>query len=295
MYAQIDKNKFASFFLLLGFIAFVVIAALGISYGFTNDLLASLFAGFLAFGFSLISSLVTYFFGASIVLSMTGAVDVSEDPNFKDLNDRVETLAIKAGIPKPRVHVLPEAALNAFATGRNPENSHVAVTQGLLQRMEPLELEAVIAHELAHIKNFDIRLMLIVSVLAGVITTMSDFFLRSFFFIGGDDNRPNPIMIIISIAFAIFAPIIAIIIQLAISRKREFLADATAVEITRHPQGMANALRRLAADDTPVEHATEGNAHMFIDFPLRNAGGFLKGLFSTHPPIDERIAAIESI
>ncbi len=295
MYSQIDKNKTASILLLVFFVFFVVIISFIISYGFTNSTLGSLFVGLLAFLFSLLSSMFTYFFGDSIVLSMTGAIDVSEDPNFKDLNDRVETLAIKAGIPKPRVHIIPDVALNAFATGRNLEHSHIAVTQGLMQMLEPLELEGVIAHELAHIKNFDIRLMLIVSVLAGVITTMSDFFLRSFFYIGGDDDGPNPIFLVISIFFAIFAPIIALIIQLAISRKREFLADATAIEITRHPAGLANALKKLAMDERPVARATEGNAHMFIDFPLRNAGGFLRNLFSTHPPIEERISVLEKI
>lgn len=277
---------------------FTTLIALVISYGFTNDILGSIFLGFVAFLFSFFSSIFTYFFGAGLVLSMTGAVEVSDDPNFRYLNETVETLAIKAGLPKPKVYVIPDQALNAFATGRNPENSHVAVTQGLLQAMDQQELEGVIAHELAHIKNFDIRLMLIVSVLAGVITTVADIALRSFFWGGSRDNDrggSNPIFLIIAIVLAIISPIIAMIIQLAISRKREFLADASGIEITRYPAGLISALKKLQADERPVERATTGNASMFIDFPLKDAGGFLHDLFSTHPPIEDRIAALEKI
>jgi heat shock protein HtpX len=296
MYSQIDKNKWESFLLLLLFILFTVFVSVLLGYGFTNDIFGSIFIGFIAFLFSFFSSLFTYFFGHSVVLSMTGAIDVTEDPNFKNLNDIVETLAIKAGIPKPRVHILPEIALNAYATGRNPKNGHIAITQGMLQTFGQQELEAVIAHELAHIRNFDIRLMLIVSVLAGVLTTISDIFVRSIFFGGRDNDRGgNPIVFIFAIIFAILAPIIATLIKLAVSRKREFLADASAVEITRYPDGMIKALQMLQADTTPMEKATEGNAHMFIDFPLRDAGNFIQKLFSTHPPIEDRIEALRRI
>jgi heat shock protein HtpX len=273
MYSQIDKNKWESFLLLLLFILFTVFVSVLLGYGFTNDIFGSIFIGFIAFLFSFFSSLFTYF-----------------------LNDIVETLAIKAGIPKPRVHILPEMALNAYATGRNPKNSHIAITQGMLQTFGQQELEAVIAHELAHIRNFDIRLMLIVSVLAGVLTTISDIFVRSIFFGGRDNDRGgNPIVFIFAIIFAILAPIIATLIKLAVSRKREFLADASAVEITRYPDGMIKALQMLQADTTPMEKATEGNAHMFIDFPLRDAGNFIQKLFSTHPPIEDRIEALRRI
>lgn len=276
---------------------FATVVSLIIAYGFTNDIYGSIFLGFIAFFFSFISSIFTYFFGDSIVLSMTGAIDISEDPNFRNLIDKVETLSIKAGIPKPKVYVIPDQALNAFATGRDPEHSHVAVTQGLLQAMNDQELEGVLAHELSHIKNFDIRLMLIVSVLAGVITTVADIAFRTMFWGGRDDDRgnSNPIFLIIAIAVAIISPIIATIIQLAISRKREFLADMSGVEITRYPAGLISALKKLQADERPVEKATSGNASMFIDFPLKEAGGFFKSLFSTHPPIEDRIAALEKI
>jgi len=298
MYSQIDKNKNLSCVLLLFFVFVVVGLTLIISYGFTGSGYSSIFFGILAFGISFFSSIFTYFFGDSLVLAMTGAVDVSENPQYKELNDRVETLAIKAGIPKPKVHILPDNALNAFATGRDPKHSHVAITQGLMQRMDSQELEAVIAHELSHIKNYDIRLMLIVSVLAGVLTTMADMFLRGLFYSSGGDRDKGPfnvIMFVIAIIFALLAPIIGLIIQMAISRRREFLADISAVEITRYPEGMISALKKLASDDTPVQKATEGNAHMFIDFPLKDAGSFLHKLFSTHPPIEERIAALQKI
>jgi heat shock protein HtpX len=164
--------------------------------------------------------------------------------------------------------------------------------------MTPEEADAVIAHELGHIRNYDIRLMLIVSVLAGVLTYLADFSLRGMFYSSRDndsDSKGNPILFIVAIVFAILAPIIATLIQLAISRRREFLADMTSVEITRYPQSMISALEKLRSDDRPVAHATEGNAHMFIDFPLKDAGGFLRKLFSTHPPIEERIEALQKL
>lgn len=299
MYSQIDKNKSISCVMLIFFVFIVVAFTFVISYGFTGDGYSGILFGFLAFFLSLFSAIFTYFFGDSLVLSMTGAVEVTDNPDFKELNDRIETLAIKAGIPKPRVYILPDPALNAFATGRDPNHSHIAITQGLLNAMNDQELEGVIAHELSHVKNYDIRLMLIVSVLAGVLTYLADFFLRGMFFGGRGRNRDDGglgvIMLVIAIVFAILAPFIGLIIQFAISRRREFLADISAVEITRYPAGLVSALKKLAADDTPVQKATEGNAHMFIDFPLKDAGSFLHTLFSTHPPIEERIAALEKI
>lgn len=295
MYSQIDRNKNATLLFISLFIGIIVIFAFIISYAVSSDPYTGIFISFMAFIFSLLGSITSYFFGDSIVLAMTHAIDVTDNPDYSDLNDRVETLSIKAGIPKPKVYILPDPALNAFATGRNPEHGHLAITQGLLQAMDSQELEAVIAHELGHIKNYDIRLMLIVSVLAGVLTFIADFFLRSIFYSRDDDDRGNPIFFVIAIVFAFLAPIIGMMVQFAISRKREFLADATSVEITRYPKAMISALQKLKADDRPVQSATEGNAHMFIDFPLKDAGGFLQKLFSTHPPIEERIAAIEKM
>lgn len=296
MYSQIDRNKRLTFFLLFFFIVITVSLTFVISYGWTGDKTSGISLGFVAFFVSLISGLFSYYGGAALVLVMTKAVDVSENPEFKSLNDQVETLSIKAGIPKPKVYVLPDQALNAFATGRDPNHAYVAVTLGLLKAMTPEELDAVIAHELGHIKNYDIRLMLIVSVLAGVLTTLSDFFLRSLFWGGKDKEKDgNAVMMGVAVVFAILAPIIALLVQLAISRRREFLADMTSIEITRYPESMISALRKLQSDNRPVASATSGNAHMFIDFPLKDAGGFISKLFSTHPPIEDRIAAIEKL
>ncbi len=299
MYNQIDKNKRRTLFLLFMFVIVVVSLTYLFSYVWTDgNPYASLMIGIFAFIISLISGLFSYYGGASLVLAMSRAVDVTDNINYRELNDRIETLSIKAGIPKPRIHVLPDQALNAFATGRDPQHAHVALTEGIMRAMEWPELEAVIAHELGHIKNYDIRLMLVVSVLAGVITYLADFFIRGMFFSSRDqeDNKSgNIIVLVVAIAFAILAPIISVVIQMAISRRREFLADMTSVEITRHPKSMINALKMLQKDNRPVESATEGTAHMYIDFPLRNAGGFLRKLFTTHPPIEDRIAALQKL
>ncbi len=297
MYSQIDKNKLLSSALLAFFVVFIVVTITLINYLFTGNWINGMYTGIIAFFASLIGSLFSYFFGDLLVLRMTGAIDVTDNPEFKYLNDRVEIIAIKAGIPKPRVHILPEDALNAYATGRDPKHSHIAITLGLLQKLNTEELDGVIAHEIAHIRNYDIRLMLIVSVLAGVLTYATDAILRGT--LHNNENRRNEganiVMVIIELILVILAPIISLMIQMAISRRREFLADMSAVEITRYPQGLISALKKLAADDTPVIHATEGNAHMFIDFPLKESGSFLRKMFSTHPPIEERIAALERV
>ncbi|BDQ05130.1 MAG: protease HtpX [Candidatus Dojkabacteria bacterium] len=297
MYSQIDKNKRLSFILMVVFIVYIVTSVMLLSYALTQSWSVGIFYGLLSLAISLIGTLSTYYFGDEMVLKMTGAIDVTDNPEFKYLNDRVEIIAIKAGIPKPRVHILPEDALNAYATGRDPKHSHIAITLGLLQKLNTEELDGVIAHEIAHIRNYDIRLMLIVSVLAGVLTYATDAILRGT--LHNNKNRRNEganiVMVIIALLLLILAPIISLMIQMAISRRREFLADMSAVEITRYPQGLISALKKLAADDTPVIHATEGNAHMFIDFPLKESGSFLRKMFSTHPPIEERIATLERV
>lgn len=300
MYNQISANKRKTFFLLFFFVVITVGLTFLISYAWTGSSDSGIALGFIAFIFSLISGLISYFSGASIVLAMNRAIEVTDNPTYKELNDRVETLAIKAGIPKPRVYILPDPALNAFATGRDPKHAHIAFTQGILQAMNWEELEAVAAHELGHVKNYDIRVLLIVSVLAGVLTYIANFFLQSLWFGGGrrrddSDRSSNPIVMLIAVVLAILAPIIATLIQLAVSRRREYLADMTSVEITRYPQSMINALQVLQADDRPVSTATEGTAAMFIDFPLKDAGNFIQKLFSTHPPIEDRIKAIEKV
>ena len=256
--------------------------------------MSSLFFSLFGLSLSVIISLVSYYYGDKFILSSTGAIDVTNHRDYDSLNKIVEILSIKAGIPKPKVYIIPDKALNAFATGRDPNHSHVAITQGLLEKMTEKELEGVIAHELAHIRNFDIRLMLIVSVFASTITYIADFFLRTIAFRDSRNNK-NVYLLFIGLIVAIITPIVALLIQLAISRRREYLADFSAVEITRYPKGLIDALKKLKDDTTPVKKATEGNAHMFIDFPLKNSSTFIGKLFSTHPPIEDRIKALERL
>lgn len=298
MYTEIQKNKNKTLILLLGFITFGILISVFLGYIITFDIYSSIISGLIGFSISLIFTFITYFFGDKITLSSLNAQEVTNDPNYKELNDLVETLSIKSGLPKPRVYILPEKALNAFATGRNPQKSHVALTQGLIENLDREELSAVIAHELAHIKNYDIRLMLIVSVIAGTLTFIADIFLQTIFFKGNNNQKDIPlafylIILIIGIVIALLLPFIATLVQLAISRRREFLADATAVEITRYPEGMIRALQKIAQNKIPLQKATEGNAHLFFSNPLKSK--FLSNLFSTHPPIEERIKAIQKI
>lgn len=298
MYTEIEKNKNKTIILLLGFVIFAILVSVFLGYVITFDVYSSVISGLIGFSISLILTFITYFFGDKITLSSVNAIEITNDPNYKELNDLVETLAIKSGLPKPRVYILPEKALNAFATGRNPQKSHVALTQGLIENLDREELSAVIAHELAHIKNYDIRLMLIVSVIAGTLTFIADVFLQTIFFKENNNQKEIPfafylIILIIGILIALLLPLVGTLVQLAISRRREFLADATAVEITRYPEGMIKALKKIAESKIPVQKATEGNAHLFFSNPLKS--NFLSNLFSTHPPIEERIKAIQKI
>jgi heat shock protein HtpX len=206
----------------------------------------------------------------------------------------VEGLAIAAQIPTPKIYVLPDESINAFATGRNPEHASIAVTEGAIKKLNRVELEGVIAHEMGHIKNYDMRLMTITVILVGLIALLSDFFLRGMIFGGGDDNNnSNILFIVIGIVLAILAPIIAQLIQLAISRKREYAADATGAILGRHPEGLANALKKIKKDSMETKNATKATAHLYFSNPLRE--GFLNNMFSTHPPLDERIRRLEAM
>jgi heat shock protein HtpX len=207
----------------------------------------------------------------------------------------VEGLAIAAQIPTPKIYVLPDEAINAFATGRNPENASIAVTQGALKKLNRQELEGVIAHEMGHVKNYDMRLMTITVILVGLIVLLSDFFIRGMLFGGGGDRdrEMNPIFLIIGIVLAILAPIIAQLIQLAISRKREYAADAAGAILGRNPEALASALKKIKKDDIETKSATKATAHLYFSSPLR--AGFLNNMFSTHPPIDERIRRLEAM
>lgn len=253
-----------------------------------------------------LASTWSYFSGSKTLLSINGAqpLDRQADPQLYNV---VEEMAIAGGIPVPKIYVMNTEALNAFATGRDPEHAAVAITTGLREKLTRDELQAVMAHELAHIRHYDIRLTLMVATLVGLIVLASDAILRTMFFAprgrrrsGGDGKGGGAIMLIllvITILLAILAPILAAMIQFAVSRQREYLADAGAVELTRNPQGMADALRRLSADSTPLPKANRATAHMFIVNPILNAKGRenWNSAFSTHPPAAKRIERIEAL
>ena len=237
----------------------------------------------------------SYQYGDKVVLSATGAKP-AEGPQYIYLNDTVEGLAIAAGIPKPKVYVLPSNELNAFATGKNPENASIAVTKGLLETLDRQELEGVIAHELSHIENRDIQFMTLVAVLVGVAGILSHMILRTWRFGGGRkrDKRGSYeiIIIVVGLILAIIAPILTRLVQLAISRKREFLADASGAELTRYPDGLADALQKISQRNNGKMNVSEAVSHLFIADPNRSA---LDALYATHPPIEERIQRLREM
>ena len=249
----------------------------------------------IAFFFALIWAFVSYFYSSKFALAIARAKPADEK-QFLKLHNLVEGLSIAAGIPKPKVYVMEDKAINAFATGRNPQTGVVCVTTGALEKLDRLELEGVIAHELSHIKNKDILLMTLTAVMIGVIVLLSELMIRFTFFSKSnnrDSGRLGIILLVIGIILAILAPIIAALIQLAISRKREFLADADGALLSRYPNGLANALLKIEAENRTVAAATSNTAHMYFANPLKK--GFFSGLFMTHPPIAERVAALKNI
>ena len=250
------------------------------------------------FAFSVFMNIASYWFSDKIVLHLAGA-KVAKREEYFDLYTSVENLSITAGLPMPKVYVVQDPAPNAFATGRNAEHAVVAVTTGLLAIMDRPELEGVLAHELSHIGNRDMLVSTVAVVLVGFVTLVSDFFLRSTLFGGGgrdNDSKGNPVLMIIAVALIILAPIVATLMQLAISRKREFLADASGALLTRYPEGLANALRKIGAYQHPMRRANNAIAHLYISNPFgaRAKTSSLAKLFMTHPPIEERIAALLS-
>jgi len=272
---------------------FVIIIAIGFvfsqAYGNPNILYFFII-------FSIVMNITSYWYSDKIAIKMSGAV--LADPNqFRDLHNVVENLAITAGLPKPRVFIINDTAPNAFATGRDKEHSAVAVTTGLLSILDRNELEGVIAHELSHISNRDILVSTVAVVLAGFISIVADIFLRSQLFGGRDnDSKGGNIMMIVGIVLAILAPIFAMIIRLAISRKREFLADASGALLTRYPEGLANALTKISASGRPMQKASDATAHLFISNPFGSKGKIgLHRLFMTHPPVEDRIKALRGM
>lgn len=246
---------------------------------------------YVAIAFSLFMNFFSYWYSDKIVLAISGAVP-ADKKEFWDLYTVTENLAITAGIPLPKLYVIPDPAPNAFATGRDKEHAAVAVTTGLLDMLTKTELEGVIAHELSHIRNRDILLSTVVVVLVGFISIMADIFLRGMMFGGGRgrDNEGRGPLIIVGIVLAILSPIAVTLIQLAISRKREFLADASGALLTRYPDGLASALKKISSYPGQLRTATHATAHLFISNPFRASN--ISKLFMTHPPVEERIAAL---
>jgi len=295
IYTQADSNTRKTWFLLTGFLVFIIALGWLFSYLLNSDAILY-FAVFL----SVFMSFGSYWWSDKIVLAMYKAKPIEEKDN-RELYHVVENLCITAGLPVPKIYIIPELQPNAFATGRNKNHAVVCVTQGLLNRLDKTELQGVLAHELSHIGNKDMLLSTIVAVLAGVVAMLANFFLRISFFGGGRRNRNDGnmglILVIAGIVAAILAPIAATLVQLAISRKREFLADADGVLLTRYPEGLASALEKISSDPTPMRITNDATASLFIDSPYKGqqkTHWFAK-LFSTHPPIEERIKILRDM
>lgn len=291
----VDANKARSGIVIACFIAFITASTYLICYSLGFDLsavgIALILSGVLSF--------ISFYYSDQIILSISGAVPANKRDHF-DFYTVAENLSRPAGIPMPKLYVLNDTAMNAFATGRDPEHAVICATTGILARLNRTELEGVVAHEMSHIRNYDIRLMSIVTILVGLVTLLADILLRTN--IRGKSNRDDNgnigvILMVAGLILALLSPIIAKLIQLAISRRREFLADATGVSITKFPEGLASALEKLSGDKEPLEAANKATSHLYIVNPLKNhhdSLGWFAGLFNTHPPVAERIKALRS-
>ena len=287
LYSQIAANRRRTFFLF--FFTFLIIIFLGYLFGAYYGNAAS--GALLAFAFTIVYSLTSYFFSADIVLSVSGAKPITKSAN-PYLYRMVENLCIGAGLPIPKIYLINEPALNAFATGRDPKNAVVVVTRGLLESLENEELEGVLAHELSHIQNQDIKVMTLAAVLAGSIVMLANIFLRSSSWGSSRRKGGAGVLILFGLLLALLSPVIAQLIKLAISRQREFLADSAGVLLTRYPEGLAKALEKISKDPMPLQHCSEATAHLYIKNPLIK--GMFASMFSTHPPVEERIRRLRA-
>ena len=278
---------FVVFFLVFGALGYAISAY----YGDPSYLIFALI-------FAIVYSFISYYSSAGIALSLAKAKPVTKADNPM-LYNLVENLTIAAGLPMPKLYITPEMQINAFATGRDPQHAAVAVTEGALERLNKTELEGVLAHELSHVGNRDILVSTVAAVLAGIISLVADIFLRSLFFGGGrgrGNGEAQEVFFIAAIVLSILAPIGTMLIQLAISRRREALADASGVLLTRYPEGLISALQKIEADDTPMASAKDSTAHMWIDNPFKGKSvSWWHKLFMTHPPIEDRIKALQAI
>lgn len=286
-YSHSSKNAGLTWLYLSVFLVVVI----GLGYVFAQAFGNSTIL-YIAVAFSTITSLVSYWWSDKIVLSMAHAKLVERESN-PELYTLVENLAITAGMPLPKIYIAEDPALNAFATGRDPEHGVICFTTGILNRLNRTELEGVAAHELSHIKNRDTLVSTVVVILAGFITILADMFQHSFLFRSRDNDSKGGIFIIVGIVLAILAPIAALLIRMAISRKRELLADASGALMTRYPEGLASALEKISGDPQPVATASDATAHLYISNPFK--GRHLTKLFMTHPPVEERVAALRDM
>ena len=298
IYDRIGANKRETWLLMLVFVLFLGALVTGIGYAAGLPLVASPFV----FAALAVYALFSYYASSGVALAVSGAHEVTGE-DAPELYSIVENLSIGSGLPMPKVYVIEDSAPNAFATGRDPKHASVTVTRGLLDKLDRAELEGVIAHEMSHIGNYDIRVMTITVVLVGLVALLADIFMRWTWFGAGrrSGNRDRgggagaAIIIVVVIVFAILAPIIAKVIQLAISRQREYLADASGALLCRNPDALADALQKISADPEPLEAANKATAHLYIINPLKEHASFLNNAFSTHPPIEERIRLLRAM
>jgi len=290
MYNEITSNKRRSVILILIFMAVITAIGYFISY-YYNDSSLVIFAFIISLGMALFG----YYQGDKVALSTTGAHEIQKQDN-PYVYRMVENLCITAGTPCPKVYIINDPAMNAFATGRDPQHASIALTTGIIEKLTNEELEGVIAHELSHIRNYDIRLMTLVIVLVGTISIIANMFFRGFGRRSSDDNKSGGgILAIIGLVLIILSPIIANLIKLAVSRRREYLADASGALLTRYPEGLAKALEKIATENQPLQRASDATAHLFIASPFAEKKHSLKNLFSTHPPIADRIAKLRNM
>ena len=297
MYEDIKKNKIKTGVIVFSFLLMITLILYYVCYMFD---ISSYVAITIALGFSIFSTIATYYNCDKIVLASVHAREATHEEDLQ-LTNILEALMVASGLEhKPRLYIMESSQPNAFATGRNPENAIICVTTGLLEKLDYYELEGVVAHELSHIKNYDILLSAIISVMVGFVIMLSDIFTRTMFRSSSrskdDDNKGNAIILLIGLIFLILSPIISNLIQLAVSRRREYLADSTAVQFTRNPEGLISALRKISEDDSKLDMASNSNSYMYIENPFpKKRKKKSSNLFSTHPSVEDRIEALQNL
>ena len=294
MYSQIDSNKRKSVLLIALFVGFL--ALIGYIYGYETD---TGYSGLiLALIISVVWTLFSWFAGSQVTLRATGATEVTDRTQLPDLWNTVENLSITAGLPMPKIYIINDPSPNAFATGRDPKHASVAVTTGLLQMMNKTELEGVLAHELSHVKNYDTRIMILCAVLVGAIVMLGNWMFRGALFRRGGRDRDggNAIFMILGLVFILLSPVIGQLIQLAVSRRREYLADSSGALLTRYPEGLASALEKIQQASIPMQYQSSATNHLWISDPTaKSFSQHVSGLFSTHPPIEDRIRLLRNM